>query len=145
MGVGRPIPASSADFAGGVEVIEKTKGESEAVMVGRYGLRPLIERRVPIAAIGIAQYLVVCLVLFDDVDDVMNPVLQEGHGGIVASVGKAIIAVHLFGEFVELATAGNRDGVQLRLLERIGALRAEVRIGAVVAWVRAGVALECRD
>src|SRR6201999_826620 len=119
MGVGRPIPAGSADFTGCVEVIEKTEGESEAVMVGRYGLRPFNERGVAIAAIEIAQYLVVCLVLFDDVDDVMNLVLQEGHGGIVATVGKTIIPVDLLSEFSELATAGNRDGVQLRLLERI--------------------------
>src|ERR1700744_3587662 len=143
MGVGRPIPAGSADFTGCVEVIEKTEGESEAVMVGRYRLRPLIERRVAIAAIEIAKYLVVCLVLFDDVDDVMNLVLQEGHGGIVAAVRETIVPVYLLGEFSEFATTGNRDGVQLRLLQRIGALRAEVRIGAVVAWVRAGVALAC--
>src|ERR1700739_137030 len=116
MSVGRPIPAGSADFAGCIEVIEKTEGEREAVMVGRYRLRPLIERRVAIAAIEIAQYLVVCLVLFDDVDDVMNLVLQEGHGGIVATVGKTIIPVHLLCEFIELATAGNGDGVQLRFL-----------------------------
>src|SRR5262249_53080381 len=93
-----PTPSVAADLSGGIEVIHQSKRHSQAVMIWRDGLRVLGQRGIAVAAGQVTENLIIGLVLFDDVNNVINPALEESHHRVGISVGDAVIVIDLLGE-----------------------------------------------
>ena len=72
-----PLPAVLADLARAVEVVEVHEPLGQRVKVGRDRLRELGDARVAVAALDVAEDLIVGAVLLDDVDHVPDALVQR--------------------------------------------------------------------
>ena len=154
-----PLPAVLADLARAAEVVQVHEPLRQRVEVGRDRLRELGDARVAVAALDVAEDLVVRAVLFHDVDHVVDAVVQRLHHLVLGGgrrADEAVVVGDDVGQARQLARVGRRQRQEASLgqlpdvtvaravLQRGGAAGRE-RVGrrgaGAVAGVGAGVAL----
>ena len=115
-----PLPAVLADLARAAEVVQVDESLRERVEVGRDHLRELRDARVAVAALDVAEDLVVGAVLFHDVDHVMDAVVQRLHHLVLGRGGRtdeAVVVGDDVGQARQLARVGRRQREEARLGE----------------------------
>src|SRR5262249_51178344 len=76
---GRPIPADTADFTGVEKIVQSHESSCQRMMVGSKRFGKLRQRRVAISNLEVTEYLIVGSILFDDIDDMLDPAAEFVH------------------------------------------------------------------
>ncbi len=91
------IPAVAAHLAAGVKIVQRHKAARQFVVIGRDGFGQGSQGRISVAALQVAEHLVVAAVFLDDVDHVVNLAAQELHHLLVLGADRVemIVLRHL--------------------------------------------------